>query len=485
MGNPITWQNVNQGDASTAWRAMDSAQRSFNGAFDDLGSILKGSEEIQAKNDVAIKNNNTQDFLNKVSQLGKTPEQLAAAIANGDIDRLKSGYGNAINHDVVRGAAEGLLDQRFKQARTATEFGNFMLDEKTAPIMDKFKTAMIAGDKEGMERYRGEYAKSGGKHGVDLEVFARNMLHENDTWDEQKKGWVRDQGMHEAKLADMLASQQIAKGQLAVSQGQLGVAQSGLQIQRENLQMTKDDRYQARLGAAIEGLGKVRAAEAGSAEGTAAMFNSISETFKGDPNGMASARAAFGKILEANPKISTADAMQAVLTQDNSRWYKINGWVEGNTGARAEQLAATDASRERTAQTELQKAAALERYANLRAQDPAAKIRAAATPRNPVVAPVTPAAPPVIVAPPATVPAPVVPVAPVVVPPSGATVAPKSEAEAQVRANEEKLKASLAAQFAKNRPPDLTPAELKAKKKEEERKIEGIIARASGGNSSK
>ena len=68
MGQPITWQNVNQGDASTAWRGLDSAQKSINGAFDGLNQVVKGAEDAQAKNDVAIKTNNTQDYLNKLTE---------------------------------------------------------------------------------------------------------------------------------------------------------------------------------------------------------------------------------------------------------------------------------------------------------------------------------------------------------------------------------------------------------------------------------
>lgn len=399
MSQPITWQNVNQGDASTAWRAMDSAQRSINGAFDGVQSQITKSEDIQAKNDVAIKQNNTQDFLNKLNALGKTPEALQAAIADGSVEQLKAGYGNAIDHNAVRGAAEGLLDQRYKQVKQGVDFNNAMLDEKLAPIMDKFKSAVLAGNKELADKYRSEYTAADGKHGSDLESFLRNNTHENQVWDEQQKGWVRDQGLYEANLKNMTHQQRMAEGQLGVAQGQLGIA-------RENLNMNKQDRLDARLGAAVEGLGKARSTEAGSAEGTAAVFAGIAANIK-DESSNVNARRAFGEILKKFPNISTADALAAVLTMDNTRVYKIDSLIRSGAVDSAGKFMGTEDSKAREASASLQRAAAELRYKDAKAAaeaGPGATKRTVAIDRaaaaaNPVAAPVAPTPAPAVVAP--------------------------------------------------------------------------------------
>jgi hypothetical protein len=227
MAQPITWQNVTQGDASTAWRALDSAGRSINTAFDGLQGVIKGSEDIQAKNDVAMKNNNTQSYLDQVAQRIRTssPEQAQKDLASGLFDQLKASYGANIDHAAVRGAPEAMLDTHYKQVKQGVDFNNAMLDEKTAPLMDKFRQALYAKDAVGMEKYRTAYSDAGGKHSADLELAARNIGHENLLWDEQKKTWVRDQGKYESDLKVARAN----------------IAQSGAAVRASDAQVRSSD----------------------------------------------------------------------------------------------------------------------------------------------------------------------------------------------------------------------------------------------------
>ena len=334
MSQPITWQNVNQGDASTAWRAMDSAQRSINGAFDGLQSQITKSEDIQAKNDVAIKQNNTQDFLNKLNVLGKTPEALQAAIADGSVEQLKAGYGNAIDHNAVRGAAESLLDQRYKQVKQGVDFNNAMLDEKLAPIMDKFKSAVLAGNKELADKYRSEYTAADGKHGSDLESFLRNNTHENQVWDEQQKGWVRDQGQYEANLKNMAHQQRMAEGQL-------GVAQGSLSLQQRQQNLNERDRLEQQISANVAAMGEVSKASAASPDGTKAIIDEIGKM--ADPAQKRSAYQAFNEMKLKNPNILTGDAMTALMGT-YQRWWRSDSTIRGETTDTAAALANSPSS---------------------------------------------------------------------------------------------------------------------------------------------
>jgi hypothetical protein len=379
----------------------------MNGAFDGLQGQITKSEDIQAKNDVAIKNNNTQDYLNKLAELGKTPDDLQHAIDTGAIAQLKASYGNAINHDQVRGAAETLLSQRYQQVKQGVDFKNAMLDEKTAPIMDKFKSAYLAGNMDLANQYRQQYADVGGKHSSDLESFARTTGHENLVWDEEKKQWSRNQAMHEANVTHMANQDRIGFANVDVARRNADTNAEQVKLQGKSLNMQLQDKLDQRLATAIDGLGKARSYEAGSQEGTKAVMDSIKEMFGKDENGAANARMAFNEILQKYPGISTADAMKAVGGQDVSRIYKNDSWVRDNTVERAGQFAGTKESQERNAALLAQRAAAELYYKNAKKAAEAGPLAAlksgikvggsgVAAGANPVINPavVTPVTPP-------------------------------------------------------------------------------------------
>lgn len=330
MTTPITWQNVNGASPAEASRPMELATNSFNNAFSGLQGVIAKSETIDANNQVAIKNNNTQDYLNKLALLGKTPEALQQSIANGNIDKLKASYGNDINHEQVRGAAEGLLDARYKQVQTATDFGNSMLNEKTAPIMDKFKSAVQAKNPALIEQYRKEYSDAGGKHASDLEGFLRSNTHENQVWDEQAKGWVRDQGMHEAKLKDMTANQEINRGQLAVARQNASTNAAGVGIQREGLGLQKAqlyaslaDKAEANVRSYNEQLGSMKSTTVSSPEGQAITQAALAKI--ADPRG----RQQAAEVLANLPPGARATDAATAISSINQRWNRSDSHIRG------------------------------------------------------------------------------------------------------------------------------------------------------------
>lgn len=366
MGQPITWQNVVQGDVGNAWRAMDSAQRSFNGAFDGLQGQVTKSEDIQAKNDVAIKGNNSQDYLNKLALLGKTPEDLALALKDGRVDALKASYGNAINHDQVRGAGEALLDQRYKQNQEAINFKTVMRNEITAPHVDKLRQALLTGDTAAEAEARKSLSDNGYRDFATQDGFARNLQHENLTRDEQKKGWVRDQGTYDRQGVMQDANIENMRGTLANARAQTGIQAGSLKLQGKVYDMNLQDHLDSREAKAIEALGKSQSANAASTEGTAAAMTAIESAFKGDDSGATNARKAYVDIITKYPGISTAAATQAVLAQDNSRYLKNDAWVRSNTVDRAGSLAGTDESKLRQLGDNVRRDASMDQYSRSR-----------------------------------------------------------------------------------------------------------------------
>lgn len=173
MAVPITWRNVNGPNlADAASRPLEAAQRSFNAAFAGIGGMLQQSEAVDAANHQNQRGNNTQAFLSKLSEQFKTPEALQAAMASGEVDKLKASFGPNIDQAAVRGAAESLLTQRAQQAQQIMGYENAMKDNRSLPFMQAFKAAAIKGDKAAMARAEADYVAVGGRDLAGLVGFA-------------------------------------------------------------------------------------------------------------------------------------------------------------------------------------------------------------------------------------------------------------------------------------------------------------------------
>jgi hypothetical protein len=291
MGQPITWHNVGGVSLADAVRPMDAAQRSFNGAFDGLQGVIKDRENVDAANVVNQRNNNTQSYLDKVAELGRTPAQLQASIADGSINKLRESFGPNIDHAATRGAAESLLDQRYKQVQAANEYADKTLTREQRPIHDEILTKAFAGDIKGsmellaknpglmgspeIQRKVSEYKEILKKQGQDDTRFKWDG--ERHTWDGQK-----------AKK-DLL----VADAQIRSSDASADASRANAATQRYNVIASKEDRVQARLDnqykLASETLGKDTAGgnmyaggTVDTTDGASAVSKYINETFKDD-----------------------------------------------------------------------------------------------------------------------------------------------------------------------------------------------------------
>lgn len=116
----ITWRNINSNSAaaaSVAGQLMNSAQQSFESGLEGLKNNLRAREERDASNWDVTKQNNTEAFLNKLNSY-KTPEELAAAQASGELDVLRSQYGAQVDGNAIRGA-ESEMQQKLIERITA------------------------------------------------------------------------------------------------------------------------------------------------------------------------------------------------------------------------------------------------------------------------------------------------------------------------------------------------------------------------------
>jgi hypothetical protein len=132
MAGPITWRTVNGPSLAEASRPMESAQRSFDNAFTGLGGVLKQQEATDQANWNQIKENNTQDFLNKLYS-AQGAEGFKALQDSGELDRMLAANGAQIDRAAARSAMDGRLDTLQQRDLRGLKYGEERLAIEQAP----------------------------------------------------------------------------------------------------------------------------------------------------------------------------------------------------------------------------------------------------------------------------------------------------------------------------------------------------------------
>ena len=144
MSRPITWQNVNGPSLAPAGAALNAAQSSFNGGFDQLQNILRQRELTEAANAGVLQENSKQAFLDTLHS-ARTPEELAALQASGKLDEMRGGL-SAQSRAAVRGAEEGRLTALRQSAVATNNFDDMVRTREEAPKINEVRS-LIAQNK--------------------------------------------------------------------------------------------------------------------------------------------------------------------------------------------------------------------------------------------------------------------------------------------------------------------------------------------------
>lgn len=133
----ITWRNIDAPSVGGAASLFQQAGQSLNNGFQGLQDVLKQYQGQEKANWDAGKEQNTQAFLDRLSQV-RTPEEMAALQASGELDRLKAGFGAQIDRTAVRNALDTRGDFLRQQATNKMTYDNQAQDNADAPIRDRF-----------------------------------------------------------------------------------------------------------------------------------------------------------------------------------------------------------------------------------------------------------------------------------------------------------------------------------------------------------
>ena len=142
MAGPITWRTVNGPSLAEASRPLESAQRSIDNAFTGLSGVLKQTEATDAANWNQIKENNTQDFLNKLYS-AQGAEGFKALQDSGELDRMLAANGAQIDRAAARSAMDGRLGTLQQRDTQAIAYKNTMLDDAQANDVRRINTLAL------------------------------------------------------------------------------------------------------------------------------------------------------------------------------------------------------------------------------------------------------------------------------------------------------------------------------------------------------
>lgn len=142
MAGPITWRTVNGPSLAEASRPMEYAQRSFDNAFTGLSGVLKQTEATDAANWNQVKENNTQDFLNKLYS-AQGAEGFKALQDSGQLEQMLAANGAQIDRAAARSAMDGRLGTLQQRDTQAITYKNTMLDDAQANDVRRINTLAL------------------------------------------------------------------------------------------------------------------------------------------------------------------------------------------------------------------------------------------------------------------------------------------------------------------------------------------------------
>ena len=197
---PITWRNIESDTIRGAAGLMEVARRAFNDGIGNFKGIVDDKNELNQANWDQQKANNTNAFLDRLAQY-KTPEELAAAQASGELQALRQQYGGQVDATAIRGAEANAAEMLMKRIGATREYedGNLVFNNQDA--INRLRGVFATGDQTAIKQGMAEL-------------------------DQQNYGSAEEALISAAgNRSNTLFDQNNSTAQLGISQANLGLAQ--------------------------------------------------------------------------------------------------------------------------------------------------------------------------------------------------------------------------------------------------------------------
>ena len=147
MGTPITWRNVEAANPALASRPMEAAGNSVNNAFDIFSKLIQQRQGVDNANMAAVEEGGKQAYLDRLQQ-AKTPEEVAALEASGELNTLAQGL-SATTRAQLRGAAEARLTSTRQGVTAGQQYEDGVIARRDRPREQEVAALLGRGEFEG------------------------------------------------------------------------------------------------------------------------------------------------------------------------------------------------------------------------------------------------------------------------------------------------------------------------------------------------
>lgn len=144
MAAPITWQNVTGPSLAQAAIPMESAAKLILDGFDRAGKTLTGYNTQQQAIEDRGADAQVQSFLERLQRV-RSPEEVAALQASGELDTLRAGL-RPQDLAKVRGAEDARISSLMQQTTAKNTFDDALAKRAADPIFEQFRLAGLNGD---------------------------------------------------------------------------------------------------------------------------------------------------------------------------------------------------------------------------------------------------------------------------------------------------------------------------------------------------
>lgn len=149
---PITWRNIETDTTRGAAGLMEVARRAFNDGIGSFQGIVDDKNELGQANWDQQKANNTNAFLDRLAQY-KTPEELAAAQASGELQSLRQQFGSQVDANAIRGAEANQADVLMKRIAAQNQYTDDKTNRDARPLMEQYQGLLAKSDANGAAKF--------------------------------------------------------------------------------------------------------------------------------------------------------------------------------------------------------------------------------------------------------------------------------------------------------------------------------------------
>lgn len=149
MAGPITWRNVGSTVPAPSVASLAAGTAGIRQALADIGGLITQQRDLAVDNAKAVRDTNTQNYLDQVASASLEQLQNPEFIAG--LDAQRDALGNTVDRAKTRGAIDAALATRQNQQVANNEFADAAQARNERGAVDSLLGRAAAGDMAGVE----------------------------------------------------------------------------------------------------------------------------------------------------------------------------------------------------------------------------------------------------------------------------------------------------------------------------------------------